>query len=585
MSFIAGIVSLTDRPLSELRAPDPASLLTAESVALANRFDDPYASVVQVDFGGFAEPGFFRDDGGIVALAGHPLLPGDRMGASQDGCRGARTIRQHDVGAVGRLLATSTGAWAAAMYDSRSRTLTLCSDRAGARPLYWWTDGGVAVFASTMAYLEKHPLVPRVLDLQAVLERVTLRYSLADRTEFLDVKRVLAAEIISLGPHGALRTHYYRWADLPERPPKDASLEIEVVDLLRDAVDRRNGDRREAVTLLSGGMDSRVVNALLHEMGVSINSFNFSVPGTQDAVFSAQFAAEIGANHYAGLPVPGTGPGWVHKSGRVWDTHVSRSGVPLRDLFPIWSGDYGGIAAGWAGITPAIAAAMRKGRPRDAIELYLETRGIVPLKDVVPAARSWFATAVPDAMAHELARYESTDPARQFMFFLVGNGKRRDMDRFYEDILEHRTEFWTPFIDGRFLDACLTVAADDGMLHGFYARWFERLPAFVRAVPWQTYPGHVPCPLPIPPGLMTQWSAEGRAARSALGRSASRFPWGALLGNFPRGVFVRHRFVARAALHHARIRSSRRPLKTLRYFAEWWDRAEEHPLPWNGRSE
>jgi hypothetical protein len=57
----------------------------------------------------------------------------------------------------------------------------------------------------------------------------------------------------------------------------------------------------------------------------------------------------------------------------------------------------------------------------------------------------------------------------------------------------------------------------------------------VKSVPWQTYPGHEPCPLPIPKDLSSQWDPSStrelkkllrpqvlRDAREMLG--AERFP-------------------------------------------------------------
>jgi len=41
--------------------------------------------------------------------------------------------------------------------------------------------------------------------------------------------------------------------------------------------------------------------------------------------------------------------------------------------------------------------------------------------------------------------------------------------------------------------------------HKFYLKWLSLFPSPVAAVPWQAYPGHEPCPLPIPTELAYQW--------------------------------------------------------------------------------
>ena len=43
--------------------------------------------------------------------------------------------------------------------------------------------------------------------------------------------------------------------------------------------------------------------------------------------------------------------------------------------------------------------------------------------------------------------------------------------------------------------------------HRFYMDWLAQFPNGLNTVPWQAYPGHVPCTLPSPPGLKYQWDA------------------------------------------------------------------------------
>jgi asparagine synthase (glutamine-hydrolysing) len=577
MSCIAGIVSVSGRPLELREVEETVRLLPATDGV--SRYENPFVAIFQIDIGAFGEPGIVSDARGVTAVAGHPFLPGDWMEQSADECRGVRRLHEVDHEEFVRLAASSTGSWAGVRYRQEERSVALCSDRVGARPLYWWSDGSVLVFSSLLGMLERHSLIPLSLDLQAVIEDATLGYPLADRTPFRDVYRIQPAEIVCAQAGGVRRSQYFRWADLPSRPVDDPAREHEVLDALRAAIARRNGARREAVTLLSGGLDSRVINAILHELGVTIHSFNFSFEGTQDAIFAREFARAINANHFEGEPAPGVGPGWVHLSGRVWDSMNSDSGVPLRELFPVWSGDYGSATAGWVGLTPSLVANMRHGRVDAAVEEHIRSYASLGAADLTPAAREWVMSAVPRAVVEEIARHESDDPARQFMFFLLSNTKRRHMDNIYEEILEHRTEFWTPFIDSAFLEAAMSVPADEGLGHGFYMRWFELLRPVVKAVPWQTYPGHVPCPLPVPPNLKAQWDAQVKLV-SKRHRSEGSRPWSALLRGFPAPLFKRHRFIARVLLHQLRLKDSYAALALLIRIRRHWKRTECRPLPW-----
>ena len=62
-------------------------------------------------------------------------------------------------------------------------------------------------------------------------------------------------------------------------------------------VQRRIKGDKATSAYLSGGLDSRLcVAALIHD-DVTVHSFNFARPGTQDCLFGNDFAEKIGAIH------------------------------------------------------------------------------------------------------------------------------------------------------------------------------------------------------------------------------------------------------------------------------------------------
>ncbi len=58
------------------------------------------------------------------------------------------------------------------------------------------------------------------------------------------------------------------------------------------------------------------------------------------------------------------------------------------------------------------------------------------------------------------------------------------------------------------LDLCL--------YHRFYNKWLSLFQPEVSSVPWQAYPNHEPCPLPIPEGLEYQWDSKAYSAWRAF---------------------------------------------------------------------
>jgi asparagine synthase (glutamine-hydrolysing) len=75
-----------------------------------------------------------------------------------------------------------------------------------------------------------------------------------------------------------------------------------------------------------------------------------------------------------------------------------------------------------------------------------------------------------------------------------------------------------PFFAGEFLEAVFATPLDWCMRHEFYVKWLAQFPPAVTAVPWQSYPGHEPCPLPIPAELGYQWDDVYQAREGATQR-------------------------------------------------------------------
>ena len=575
MSFIAGITSLSGAPLSEsMRSMFRGGLPESSEASFVH--SHPRALLVQVDLGAHFERGHFEDASGVGVLAGHPLLPSDSTTGTPRGYRGAAALLQASPAERRGLAAASNGNWAGAFYRADLGELTLLGDRLSSRPLYWWCDDEVAVFASTLAFLEALPAVTTDVDPLGLLEKVSLGYSLSDRTPYRGVHRLLSGEVVVLGGRRVERSRYWDWSDLPESKDLDA-LPQATLEAIRGAVARRQAGRRRALTLLSGGLDSRVINFLLHEIGADIHSFNFSPPGSQDAELGRQFAAAIGTTHHG---APRTH--WSILDLMVEASREVRSTADNSAEFgPIWLGAGGSTCSGWALPTPSIMQAMRSGDTLSAVRQHLQADAaqLIPT-DLVSDARRWLAGKLESAMVEEIEKYSATmDKGRKFFLFLVENNQRRSLDTPLEGILSHRQEVTTPFFDGSFLTQALAVPVDAGLGHGFYDRWFRLLPPVVRSVPWQTYPGHLPCPLPIPEALPNQWSARPpvREARlQVLGK------WAGLLAGqgFPSPVFRRSTLLIRAGLHVAGIRDESTSINMASAFTRYWRQARHPTTPW-----
>jgi hypothetical protein len=168
----------------------------------------------------------------------------------------------------------------------------------------------------------------------------------------------------------------------------------------------------------------------------------------------------------------------------------------------LWMGDGGSVGLGHVFVEHDIVAALRAGEVDKAIAGYRSR--LVPrlLKDGISSV---VAELVMEDIRTELADLRYQDPSRSFHMFLMLYEQRYDLSPHFENMDLYRLELQWPFFDSEFLASIVAAPIDLCLDHGFYNDWLYLFPPVVTSAPWQAYPGHRPCPLPIPEGLAYQW--------------------------------------------------------------------------------
>ena len=164
------------------------------------------------------------------------------------------------------------GMFALAIWDMRERCLFLARDRFGIKPLYWTRDGERFRFASNLQALLAAGGVDRRLDPVALHFQFTLHGSVpAPHTVLRGVRKLEPAHWLRIDADG--HEHGGRYWRLSSRPcqdrPRNEGEWVEAIHAsLRQAVKRRNEIADVPVgVLLSGGLDSSLLVALLAELG------------------------------------------------------------------------------------------------------------------------------------------------------------------------------------------------------------------------------------------------------------------------------------------------------------------------------
>ncbi|WP_068277943.1 N-acetylglutaminylglutamine amidotransferase [Aldersonia kunmingensis] len=164
------------------------------------------------------------------------------------------------------------GMFAFVVVEQESGTVTLARDRLGIKPLYLAETPGRLRFASTI------PALLRSGGIDTGIDRVALHHYLtfhsvvpAPHTIYNGVRKLPPATIRTIDAHGRTTSRRYwepTFAPAPERRDWSAQdWQEALLDSLRSAVARRMVADVPVGVLLSGGIDSSLVVALLAEQG------------------------------------------------------------------------------------------------------------------------------------------------------------------------------------------------------------------------------------------------------------------------------------------------------------------------------
>ncbi len=196
------------------------------------------------------------------------------------------------------------GMFAFALWDAKRKRLVLARDRFGQKPLYYYVDRKIFIFASEIKAILAHPAVPRVSrfdadDRRALAEYLSFGYVPAPETAFAGIKMLEPATTLRVDLSGALQKGRY-WQVPRLAPPvssaKAANCIGELREQLEEAVKLRLVSDVPLGAFLSGGLDSSLIVALMQKhSNAAVKTFSIGFAG--DDSFDETPYAERVARH------------------------------------------------------------------------------------------------------------------------------------------------------------------------------------------------------------------------------------------------------------------------------------------------
>ncbi len=510
MTVLAGIFSRSkDYPIGDTACEKMKCLLSRYPDDEVISYKDDRCFLAKIDINAYGQPAFHVGGTGSVSmLAGEPLIALEADNPDQSRKDDLELLHETWDREDWTLLTKARGVFCAVYYQPKPGILSLIADKLGIRSLYFWESKKYIIFATALRILEAFSEVPKLMDLRAVTEIATLNFPLGIRTPYNNVSLLRAAEIVQISQREVSRRQYWRWDEIPPSDKSESRILKEAYDRFCSAVDRRLRNDKNTFGMLSGGLDSRCVMAVLRSRDVEVHSFNFSAPGTQDQVFAREFGRKVGTFHEEIKVDPdmSTPHEWITSLVAARDASRLLNNWPVERPLLMWDGNGGSVGVGHVYLTKTLVDLLRARKCDAAISLYLNQEGGHVLKKLVKSRTYTLTSEIPKVgITEELDDIRCDDPARAFHLFLMLNDQRRHLSEYFENIDLYRMEVLSPFYDSDFLQLILSIPVDMCLGHSFYTKWLKYFPAVVTSVPWQTYPGHEPCPLPIPEGFSYQW--------------------------------------------------------------------------------
>jgi len=202
-----------------------------------------------------------------------------------------------------RFVSELNGMFAVALWDERAQRLVLARDRAGEKPLYYWTDGRTLVFGSEIKALLEYPGISREIDPEALAQYFLYGYFPTPRSIYRTIRKLPAAHVMVVENQRTTIECYWRMQDylrapgLPDFTQRDKTAAIDELRVrLREAAISRLVSDVPLGVFLSGGVDSSTQVALMSELTPgNVNTFSVTFPQKS---FNEEPYADFVARHF-----------------------------------------------------------------------------------------------------------------------------------------------------------------------------------------------------------------------------------------------------------------------------------------------
>ena len=356
------------------------------------------------------------------------------------------------------------GMFAFALWDREERRLWLGRDRLGIKPLYYGERDGLFLFGSELKALRaKDGWTPRI-DRDALAAFTRFNHVPTPLSIYEGIRKLAPATLLSYRPGEAPALIRY-WdmesvATQTRRDIPDEEAISEAETLLTDAVSRRMIADVPLGALLSGGIDSATVVALMQKSStqpVRTFTIGFAEGGFDEAAHARAVADHLGTDHTEIAMSPDHARTVIPRLADWYDEpFADSSALPTRLVCELAQRDVTVALSGDGGDETFLG--YNRYRAADALWQRMQ-RTPAPLRDLASRVLGGVPTGVWDGMARLLPQARLPSLAGDKAHKLAESLRQADADGIYWNLVSH----WkTPIVqDGRHDDRLSSDAITD----------------------------------------------------------------------------------------------------------------------------
>lgn len=277
------------------RGPDDEGTFVSDKIALGMT----RLSIVDLHTG--HQP-IFNEDNTLAVVANGEIYNAPDLRAPLE-AKGHRLKTRSDVETIVHLYEDHgagcfeklSGMFAAALWDSRTQTLLLARDRLGIKPLFYALEGSRLTFGSEIkAILPALSERPRIRP-QSLWDFLTLGYIPAPYTIYENVFKLPPGHYLRADANGRVVRPYWELKPAADPPRTIGDACERVYAAMKEAVRSHLMSDVPLGVLLSGGLDSSTLVALMTELGAPVKTFSL---GFEEKSYNELPAARLIAKHF-----------------------------------------------------------------------------------------------------------------------------------------------------------------------------------------------------------------------------------------------------------------------------------------------